>query len=120
MGVYAQRHVVTGVPQIVERRQRDEDVVPDAGDVDDNSIGVLFQNAAREVRDHGRAGFADRRPAGTPAEPQLVAWSRIPRVWVWQIATASASATSWGEGTAGRPSSSLTMCCTCGFSARPY
>jgi hypothetical protein len=36
------------------------------------------------------------------------------------MATASASAASCGDGTADSPSSSLTICCTCGFSARPW
>ena len=43
--------------QAVERRQRDEDVVPHAVHVDDDAVRMFFEDGSAEVRNHDRAGL---------------------------------------------------------------
>ena len=130
--VNAQRDLAARLAEAVERRQRHEDVVADAVDVDDDAVRMLLENAAAKVRDHDRAGCprmqaaqAMRRRLDRPGARQLGAgcgrqsarrahasgrgrWRR-PARRRRRAATARA----------GRPSSSFTICCTWCFSARP-
>ena len=48
--------VAARVAEAVERRQRHEHVVADAVDVDDDAVGLLFENPPAKMRDHDRAG----------------------------------------------------------------
>ena len=51
--VDAQRHAPARLADGVERRQRHDDVVADAADVDDEPLHVFFEQRAGKMRDHG-------------------------------------------------------------------
>jgi hypothetical protein len=52
--VNAERHTRTRIAEAVERGERNQDVVPDATDVDDQAAGMFFDKRACETGDHGR------------------------------------------------------------------
>ena len=104
--------VAARLAEAVERRQRHEHVVADAVDVDDDAVRMLLENACR--------GGARSRPCGPCTCRQLVArrcaarlrGAPAPRAaggceCTWQMATASASAASCGDGTAVEPEQQL-------------
>src|SRR5216117_911546 len=117
----AERDLTARLSEPVERRDGNVYVVPDSANVDHDAIGLLFEDAAAKVCDHDRTGWYCRQLAAPrDLAADLPAGSRDVAEWTWQMATASASAASCEAGGASRPSISLTICCTCCFSARPY
>jgi hypothetical protein len=50
----AKRDLMAGIAEPVERRQRHGHVVSDAADIHYDTIGVLLEDGAAKVRDHGR------------------------------------------------------------------
>ena len=126
--VDAQRDLAARVAEAVERRQRNGDVVADAVDVDHDAIRLLLENA-------GRAGARSRPcgPVAAPARglaraarpsPRRTAARAMARAGgcecTWQMATASASAASCGDGTAGSRAAASPSAAPACFSARPY
>jgi hypothetical protein len=55
--VNPQDDLAARLAEAVERRQGHQDVVADTLDVDDNPIGLLFEKAPAEIRNHERAGL---------------------------------------------------------------
>ena len=130
--VHAQRDLRPLVADVVVGGERHVHVVADALHVDDDPVRLLVEHAPAKERDHPWAGgrywrqvrgLADRRFGAGSGDPRIRGCRhRRPDGGIecrWQIATASASAASCGDGGFGRPSSSLIICCTWCFSARP-
>src|SRR5688572_28186825 len=125
MSVNTQRDVAAFVTQAVKGRERNRHVIADAVDVDHNAVRLLLGDPPAQVGNHVRAGRYRRQLVPLPAPSALAARTTVAAsggVWqcTRQMATASASAASCGDGTAASPRSSLTICWTCGLSARPY
>ena len=126
--VHAQRDLRAGLAGGVERRQRHRHVVADAATSTITRLGCFSStrprrnaimqvcSGARIERTGGSRPTAVRSSAGLPLRARRSAGYIECR---WQIATASASAASCGSGARSSPSSSLIICCTCAFSARP-
>jgi hypothetical protein len=51
--VDAERDAMARIAHRIERRQRDDDLVPHAADIDDEALEMLFDQLACELRDHG-------------------------------------------------------------------
>ena len=77
--VDAQRELAAGVADAVERGQRHEHVVPDAADVDRDSVGMFFENPASEIRDHDCAGLPRRSATGAEAGRYVRQLVALPR-----------------------------------------
>ena len=98
--VRVQRHLVDSV-RLADRGRRRSDEIADAADVQDETFTRVRDGTTTQARD---------QPATTSSSGGASAW---------QIATASASAAWVGEGGSASPRMTLTIFCTCTFSARP-
>src|SRR5207248_5915780 len=98
-----QGEVCARVAQAVIRRQRNRDVVADAVDVDDDAVGMLLEDSAAQVGNQRTLYCRQLAGAFRGAAPITPATRAGACEWTWQIATASASAASCGDGAAARP-----------------
>jgi hypothetical protein len=54
VGVYAERDVCAWFAEVIERRQRHEQIVADAVDVEDDPVRLFIEKTSAQVRNHGR------------------------------------------------------------------